>query len=84
MTSLFRKRVKTPKKSVFIDHILLKVHNANIKDFIFLLKENIEFELHFKEYFLMKSVQSGAADFFFFFYCKKLIHSLTKLLLYYV
>ena len=70
MTSLFRKRVKTPKKSLFIDYILLKVHNANFKDFIFLLKENTEFELHFKEYFLMKSVQSGVADFFFFFTVK--------------
>ena len=49
MTPLTGKRVKNPKKSAVLDHILLKGH-----DFTILLKENNRFKLHLKESLLIK------------------------------
>ena len=50
MIPLTGKRVKNPKKSAIIDHILLKGHDASL----ILLKVNNKFKLHLKESLLIK------------------------------
>ena len=62
MTPLTGKRKKNPKKSAIIDHILLKGHDASFKNFLqfsnehftILLKESNKFNLHLKEFLLIK------------------------------
>ena len=54
MTPLTGKRVRNPKKSAIIDHILLNGHDASFEDFPILLKENNRFKLHLKESLLIK------------------------------
>ena len=45
ITPLTEKRVKIPKNSANIEHILIKDHDAGLGNFSILLKENIKFEL---------------------------------------
>ena len=54
ITPLTQKRVKNPKKSSIIDHILLEGHNAIYGDFSILTTECNEFKLHLKESLLIK------------------------------
>ena len=54
ITPLTQKRVKNPKKSAIIDHILLEGHNATYDDFSILTTESNEFKLHLKESLLIK------------------------------
>ena len=54
ITPLTQKRVKNPKKSAIIDHILLEDHNATYNDFSILIPENNQFKLHLKESLLIK------------------------------
>ena len=54
ITPLTHKRVKNPKKSAIMDHILLEGHNATYDDFSILISENNEFKLHLKESLLIK------------------------------
>ena len=54
-----QKRVKNPKKSAIIDHILLEGHNATYDDFSILTTENNEFKLHLKELLLIKRDKSS-------------------------
>ena len=54
ITPLTQKRVKNPKKSAIMDHILLEGHNAIYDDFSILIPENNQFKLHLKESLLIK------------------------------
>ena len=54
ITPLTQKRVKNPKKSAIIDHILLEGYNATYDDFSILTTESNEFKLHLKESLLIK------------------------------
>ena len=54
ITPLPKKRVKNPKKSAIIHHILLEGHNATYDDFSILTTESNEFELHLNESLLIK------------------------------
>ena len=54
ITPLTQKRVKNPKKSAIMDHILLEGHNATYDDFSILIPENNQFKLHLKESLLIK------------------------------
>ena len=54
ITPLTQKRVKNPKKSAIMDHILLEGHNATYDDFSILISENNQFKLHLKESLLIK------------------------------
>ena len=54
ITPLTQKRVKNPKKSAIMDHILLERHNAKYDDFSILIPENNQFKLHLKESLLIK------------------------------
>ena len=54
ITPLTQKRVKNPKKSANMDHILLEGHNATYDDFSILISENNQFKLHLKESLLIK------------------------------
>ena len=54
ITPLTQKRVKNPKKSAIMDHILLEGHNATYDDFSILISENNQFKLHLKESLLVK------------------------------
>ena len=49
-----QKRVKNPKKSAIMDHILLEGHNATYDDFSILISENNQFKLHLQESLLIK------------------------------
>ena len=51
---LTQKRVKNPRKSAIIGHILLEGHNATYDDFSILIPENNHFNLHLKESLLIK------------------------------
>ena len=53
MTPLTDKHVKSPKKSVIFEHILLKGHQASFNDFSILSKEANEFKLLIKESLLI-------------------------------
>ena len=54
ITLLTQKQVKSPKKSVIKDHILLKGHNATLNDFSILIPENNQFKLHLNVALLIK------------------------------
>ena len=54
MTTLNWKGVKNPKKSAIFDHILLNGHDASFEDFTVPLKESNKFNVHLKEYLLLK------------------------------
>ena len=54
ITPLTQKRVKNPKKSAIMDHILLEVHNATYHDFSILISENNQFKLLLKVSLLIK------------------------------
>ena len=54
ITPLTQKRVKNPKKSDIMDHILLEGHNATYDDFSISISENNRFKLHLKESLLIK------------------------------
>ena len=54
ITPLTQKRVKNPKKSAIMDHILLEGHNATCDHFSILIPENDQFKLHLKESLLIK------------------------------
>ena len=49
ITSLTQKWVNNPQKSVIMDHILLKGHNATYDNFSILIPEHSQFKLHLKE-----------------------------------
>ena len=53
ITPLTQKRVKNPKKSAIMDHILLEDHNATYNDFS-TFPENNQFKLQLKESLLIK------------------------------
>ena len=54
ITLLTQKQVKSPKKSVIKDHILLEDHNATLNDFSILIPENNQFKLHLNVALLIK------------------------------
>ena len=54
ITPLTQKRVKNPKKSAIMDHILLEGHNATYNDFSILVSENNQFKLRLKKSRLIK------------------------------
>ena len=54
ITLLTQKQVKSPKKSVIKDHILLEGHNATLNDFSILIPENSQFKLHLNVALLIK------------------------------
>ena len=54
ITPLTQKRVKNPKQSAIMDHILLEAHNVTYNDFSILIPENNQFKLHLKESLLIK------------------------------
>ena len=54
ITLLTQKQVKSPKKSVIKDHILLEGHNATLNDFSILIPENNQFKLHLNVALLIK------------------------------
>ena len=54
ITPLTGKRVKNPKKSAILDHILLNGHDASSEVFTILLKEKNRFKLHLKESLFVK------------------------------
>ena len=54
ITLLTQKQLKSPKKSVIKDHILLEGHNATLNDFSILIPENNQFKLHLNVALLIK------------------------------
>ena len=48
------KRVKNPKESAIMDHILLEGHDATYDYFLILIPEISQFKLHLKESLLIK------------------------------
>ena len=54
ITPLTQKRVKNPKKSTIMEHILLEGHNTTYNDFSILFPENNQLKLHLKESLLIK------------------------------
>ena len=59
ITPLTQKRVKNPKTSAIMDHILLEGHNATYEDISILIPENNKFKLHLKESLLIKRDKPG-------------------------
>ena len=59
MTTLTGKRIKNPKKSAIIGHILLKGYHVSFEDFTILLKESKRFKLLRKESLLIKPDKPG-------------------------
>ena len=58
MTPLTQKRVKNPKNTSIMDHILLENHNAKYVDFSFHIPENNEFQSHRKKSLFIKRDKS--------------------------
>ena len=55
-----QKRVKNPKQSAIMDHILLEGHNATYDDFSILIPEKNQFKLHLKDSLLIKEINQGS------------------------